>query len=259
VAGACRRQRAGPAAFLHDPSPELRRAAVATRIERANAALGKGDRAAAIAALREALAGACDKDQVDDIVKKLKEQGIKVDLAAHFGFVCSWQVIGPFDNAKGTKHAVVYPPEKGIDLNASYKGKGDVDCRWLPFTTEEPYGKVDFNKPIGKKKEAIAYALASVTLPAERRAEIRVGCATALKVFLNGKEVLSCAEYYHGMPDMDQFVIPVTLKTGRNEILIKLCQNEETGPWAEAWWFQARVCDATGVAVPLKLANQPTQ
>jgi hypothetical protein len=243
--------------FLHDRSPELRRDAVATRIEKANAALGKGDKSAGIAVLREALSGACDKDQVDDIAKKLKEQGTPVDLAAHFGFVCSWYVIGPFDNSKGTKHGVVYPPEKGIDLNATYKGKGDVDCRWMPFTTDNPYGKVDFNKPIGKKKEAIAYARAVAESPAERRAEIRVGCATALKVFHNGKEVLSCDEYYHGMPEMDQFVIPVTLKAGCNEILIKLCQNEETGPWADQWWFQARLCDTTGVAIPLTVAMKP--
>jgi hypothetical protein len=256
--------RADPAAparllpgFLHDRSPELRRGAVDTRIAAANAALVKGEKAVAVAALREALSGACDKDQVDDIAKKLREQGVDVDLAAHFGFVRSWYVIGPFDNAKGEKHAVVYPPEKGIDPNATYKGKGDVDCRWIPFTTDDPYGKVDFNKPIGKKKGVIAYARAAVESPAERRAEIRVGCAVAFKVFHNGKEVLSSNEYYHGIPEMDQFVIPVVLKAGRNEIMLKVCQDETTGSWAEEWWFQARLCDATGVAVPFTVAAKP--
>jgi hypothetical protein len=245
------------AGFLHDRSPELRREAVDNRIQAANLALGKADKTAAVALLREALSGACDKDQVADIAKKLKEQGIEVDLAAHFGFICSWYVIGPFDNAKGTKHAVVYPPEKAIDLNAVYKGQGDVDCRWTPFTTADAYGKVDFNRPIGKKKEAIAYALGVVDSPVERRAEIRVGCATAVKVFHNGKEALRCDEYYHGIPDMDQFVIPVVLKAGRNDILVKICQNEETGSWAEQWWFQARLSDATGAAIPFTVALKP--
>jgi hypothetical protein len=237
--------------FLHDRSPDLRRAAVASRIDAANAALGQRETTAAIAALREALSGACDKDQVDDIAKKLKAHGVEVDLAAHFGLIRSWYVIGPFDNARGEKLAVIYPPEKSSDLRATYKGKGDVDCRWLTFTTDQPYGKVDLNKPIGQKKGVIAYALAAIDSPAERRAEIRVAAATGLKVFHNGREVLFCDEYFHGIPDMDQFVVPVVLKAGRNEILVKVGQNEETGSWTQQWWFQARLCDSTGAAIPL--------
>jgi hypothetical protein len=244
--------------FLHDKSLELRRDAVAARVATANAALAKKDKPAAIAALRAALSGASDKDQVDDIAKKLKEQRSEVDLAAHFGFVRSWYIVGPFDNSEGTKLPVVYPPEKGVDLAATYKGKGDVDCRWGSFATDHPYGRVDLNKAVGKKKGVIAYAYAVIESPTERQAEIRVGTATALKVLCNGKELLSCDEYYHGIPEMDQFVVPTTLKVGRNEILMKLCQNEETGAWTEQWWFQARLCDATGAAVPFTVVLKPT-
>ncbi len=237
--------------FLHDRSPDLRRSAVSARIDSATAALGKGDKPAAIVSLREALSGASDQDQVDDIAAQLKRLGVEVDLAAHFGFVRSWHLIGPFDNAKGEKLGVPYPPERGTDLNASYQGKAGVDCRWTPFTTDDPHGKVDFNKPVGRLKGVLAYALAVVDSPAERRAELRLGCATGIKVFLNGSAVFTCDEYYHGIPVMDQFIVPVTLRAGRNEILVKVGQNEDTGYWAENWWFQARVCDATGVAVPL--------
>ena len=86
--------------FLHDRSPELRRESVETRLKTAKRALAKGDKNAAIAALREGFSGACDKDQVDSIAKSLKEQGINVDVAAHFGFIKSWQVIGPFEDRK---------------------------------------------------------------------------------------------------------------------------------------------------------------
>jgi hypothetical protein len=243
--------------FLHDRSPDLRRESVDTHIQAAGAALGKGDKTASVAALREALSGACDKDQVDDIAKKLKEQGVAVDLAAHFGFITSWSVVGPFDNAKGEKHLVAYPPEKGVDPNATYKGKGDVDCRWTPYTTDDPYGKVDLNKAAGKKKGVIAYSRAVIESPAARRAELRLGCAVAFKVFYDGKEVFSSEEYYHGIPEMDQFVVPVVLKAGRNEIMVKVCQNEDVGWWSEQWWFQARLCDSTGVAVPFTVAAAP--
>ncbi len=235
--------------FLHDRSPELRREAVDLRMKEAARAFGKGEKSAAVAALREAFSGACDKDQVDEIVAKLKEQGIAVDLAAHFGFVRSWHLLAPFDNPKGTNFAVAYPPEKGVDLAAVYKGKGGVECRWLPHTTADPYGEVNLNKVLGKKKGAIAYARAVVVSPAERRAELRVGCINSLKVFLNGAEAFACEECHHGT-EMDQYVIPVTLKAGRNELLLKVCQNEQTEPWAQNWAFQARLCDATGAPVP---------
>jgi hypothetical protein len=39
------------------------------------------------------------------------------------------------------------------------------------------------------------------------------------------------------------------LKKGRNEILVKICQNEQTEDWAQTWDFQLRVCDALGTAV----------
>jgi hypothetical protein len=249
-------------AFLHDRSADLRRASVETRFDTAKKLLAQGDRTAAIAVLREALSGACDRDQVDSIADKLKEQGIVVDLAALFGFIRTWHVIGPFDNANGTKIAVAYPPENGVNLKTMCKGKGDVACRWEPFTTDHPYGKVDFNKAIGRKKGVIAYAWTALESPVDRPAEIRVGSATAVKVFHNGKEVLNNDEYFHGIPEMDQFVIPIKLRAGPNEILIKVGQNEETGSWTEQWWFQARLCDSTGVALHLnaaaKVAARPT-
>jgi hypothetical protein len=243
--------------FLHDRSQELRRDAVATRIDAASAALKKGDKAVAVAALQEALSGACDKDQVDDIAKKLKEQGVAVDLATHFGFVRSWQLIAPFDNPKGKNFAVAYPPEKGVDLNATYKGKAGAECRWVPFATAEPYGEVNLNKALGKTKGAIAYAQTVVEVPAGRRAELRVGCINSLKVFHNGEEVFSCEECHHGA-EMDQYIIPVTLKAGRNELLLKVCQNEQTETWAQAWSFQARLCDSAGAAVPFSVEAKRT-
>ncbi len=240
--------------LLHDPSPELRRDAVAAAIEVARrleglartAELSKAD---LIAAWREALSGACDKDQVDEIVKQLEALGVKVDLAAHFGFVRRWHLAAPFDNPKGGSFDTVYPPEKGVDLSAVHKGKKGVEVRWKEYTTTDPYGQVDLNKAIGKEKGAIAYAFAVVDSPAERPVEVRVGAINAIKVFLNGKEIFARNESHHGMT-FDQYVGKGKLKAGRNELLLKVCQNEQTEEWAQNWAFQARLCDATGVAVP---------
>jgi hypothetical protein len=57
---------------------------------------------------------------------------------------------------------------------------------------------------------------------------------------------------------MDQHVGAGVLHAGRNEILVKICQNEQTEDWAQSWSFQLRVCDASGVAVQLN-AVAPTR
>ena len=47
-----------------------------------------------------------------------------------------------------------------------------------------------------------------------------------------------------------------TLKAGRNEILIKVCQNEQKEDWAQMWSFQLRTCDSVGSAVPATQSAQ---
>ncbi len=234
--------------MLQDPSSELRRDAVARAMGEADKLFDAKDGGAA-AAYRKALAGACDKDQVDRIAGQLKELKEKVDLAAHFGFVKQWHLVGPFDNSKQNGFEVAYPPEKSVDLKASYKGKDGKEVRWSSTSTTDPYGLVDLNKALAKHKGAVAYAFAVVNSPAARPVEVRVGSITALKVFLNGKQVFAREEYHHGT-EVDQYVARGQLKKGRNELLIKVCQNEQTEPWAQAWGLQARLCDAIGAAVP---------
>ena len=102
---------------------------------------------------------------------------------------------------------------------------------------------------LGKHKGTVAYAYAVALSPAERPVQIRAGSANALKLFLNGKEVFAREEYHHGM-EMDQYVGTGTLKAGRNDLLVKVCQNEQSEPWAQNWMFQVRLCDAVGAAVP---------
>jgi len=75
---------------------------------------------------------------------------------------------------------------------------------------------------------------------------------TGLKVFLNGKEVFAREEYHHGM-ELDQYVARGELKAGRNELLLKVCQNEQTEAWAQSWRFQVRLCAPAGVAVPFRV------
>jgi hypothetical protein len=235
--------------MLRDPSPELRRDAVAAVLVEARSRLEKGDKNAARAAYQRALTGACDKDQVDQIVKKLDKLGVAIDVAAHFGFVRSWLLAAPFDNHNDAGFNAAYPPEKGVDPAAVYQGKDGKEARWQAVTTKDPYGVVNLNQELGKQKGVVAYAYAVLDSPKERPIQIRAGSINGIKIFLNGKEVYHRDEYHHGM-DVDQHVARATLKAGRNELLVKVCQNEQKEDWAQDWKFQVRLCDAVGAAVP---------
>ena len=78
--------------------------------------------------------------------------------------------------------------------------------------------------------------------------ELRLGCKNAWKIWLNGELLFGRDEYHRGM-SIDQYQLPAQLKEGKNTILVKLCQNEQTEQWTVEWQFQLRVCDATGTAV----------
>jgi hypothetical protein len=240
--------------MLQDPSSELRRDAVAAVLKQARSQLDKGNEDAARAAYRRALTGACDKDQVDTITKELDKLGVKIDVAAHFGFVRQWLLLAPFDNHNDVGFNVAYPPEKGVDPKAVYKGKDGKEARWVAFTTKDPYGVVNLNKALGKQQGVVAYAYAVIESPTERAIQIRAGSVNGIKIFLNGKELYHLDEYHHGA-DVDQHIAHGMLKAGRNELLLKVCQNEQKEDWAQEWVFQARLCDAVGAAVPFAQAN----
>jgi hypothetical protein len=238
-----------------DPSPELRRDAVARVIEQGQALLERKDDKSARQTFQRALTGACDKDQVDTITAALGKLGVKVDLQAHFGVVSSWHVIAPFDHTNNSGWDKAYPPEKGVDPNKTYKGKLGKEAKWVTIHTKEPYGYVDLNKELGKMKGSIAYAFAVIDSPKEQLVELRAGSANALKIFLNGKLIFAREEYHHAM-DFDQYAARGTLKAGKNEILLKVCQNEQTENWAQVWAFQLRICDKVGAAVPFTEAEK---
>jgi hypothetical protein len=234
-------------AMLNDPGAELRRDAIAQAYQDAARLPDKDQKAAAFRKLFEA---AREPDQVDLLAEELKKLGVVVDITDHYGFISRWLLIGPFDNTRDGDFHKAYPPEQKVDVSAVCKGKGDQDVRWTAHQTNDSRGLVDLNKAIGKHHAVVAYAFAAVDSPQLRPVEIRAGSNNAVKLFLNGKQIYFREEYHHGQR-MDQHVGRGTLRAGRNEILIKVCQNDQTDTWAQNWTFQVRVCDALGGAVPL--------
>jgi hypothetical protein len=236
--------------MLNDPGLELRRDAVDRAISTAQKLLDHGDKPAAQVAFRKAFAASRDRDQVMDLAKRLEAIGDTVDLTRHFGCVQDWHIIGPFDNTDRVGFARAYAPEAAIKLNGEYEGKppadgGDSQLRWVEHHSEDQFGIVDLNKAIGKHMGAVAYAVTHLEAKKDQPIRIHVGSSNAIKLWLNGKLVYERDEYHHGM-SMDQYQATGQLKSGRNTLLLKVCQNEQKEEWAQDWTFQLRVCDPTG-------------
>jgi hypothetical protein len=243
--------------MLNDPGQELRRNAVEVAFADAQKLLDT-DKVVARDALQKSFIAARDLDQVQEIAAKLVDLDVYVNLAAHLGFIQRWQVVGPFDNRGGKGFTAIFPPEEGVDLGMTYAGKDGTQVGWRDFRTAGAPGrvvpatlaKVDLNAIIGRHKGAVAYAFAVVESPTEQGVELRAASPNGIKLFLNGTGICAC-EDYHRNARLDTHIGRGLLKAGRNEILVKVCQNEQQDAWAQDWVFQLRVCDAIGGAVPL--------
>ena len=229
-----------------DPSLPLRAKAIKRMLAEADTAEGSQ----AFSILVSALEKARDVNQVVAAAEKLDEKGVAINLQKQLGFLAEWQLAGNFDNAKGEGFDVVHGPEKNVeevDLEAEYDST-DGKAKWQAHNTTDSLGLVDLNEVIGKVKGVSAYAYTTFRAEEEREAEIRIGCINAHKVWLNGKLIVNNNVNHNGISP-DKFSGRGQLAKGDNNILVKVCQNEQTQPWAQRWQFQVRVCDETGKAI----------
>ncbi|UCE20024.1 MAG: tetratricopeptide repeat protein [Gemmatimonadota bacterium] len=148
-----------------------------------------------------------------------------------------WWVIGPFEN-KGGFHRK-FPPEKEIQLDRAYKGKGGK-VRWRQAGDNLFDGYVNLKELLNPDKWTVAYGLLTFHSPTLRQAQLRVGTNEATKIWLNGEEVWLNNRRRGAYIDND--IIPVALLEGTNTVLIKVCQ--KTGEWG----FYFRITDPEGRA-----------
>jgi hypothetical protein len=238
--------------MLDDPGAELRYEAVAAAVAAVESQ--PVDSAAATTELHKLLAAARDGKQVEAIARALGRRGESVDLVKQFGFITGWQVAGVYDNTGGRGFRTAYPPERGVNLDAEHARKvGEVV--WRPATADKA-GTIDLNRVFDDRPKAVvAYAYAEVDSPVERSVHVRAASATAIKVFINGREVLA-REMYHQSFDRDMHIARARLIMGRNAVLVKVCQNDRTEAWAQNWMFQLRLTDELGATIPLTVVTK---
>ena len=176
--------------------------------------------------------------QLAEFCLELKLHDKAHELMQKTGFFpeTAWATLGPFDNTKGVGYSTAFIPEEEsqIDKTAEYDG-ATSKIRWSKSTDETLDGFMEFGQD---EQFYAAYAWISFTSPEEREAEIRFDSDDQGKVFLNGKKV-----YAHRRTrgaTVDRRTIPITLVSGENTILVKVCN--ESLPWG----FYLRITDTDG-------------
>lgn len=138
-----------------------------------------------------------------------------------------WYFAGPFDNTDGKAFDFAFPPEKGVDLKATYAGKGGAKVQWKEFTGFKTGAVIDLSKVTGTKADAAVYLYHTFESPKAFQWPLSFGSDDTLSVFANGKRVHHEPYVRPAAPDQDRVVIDV--KEGKNELLVKICQ--EAGGW----------------------------
>jgi len=238
--------------------PEFRADAVDLALAAGEKAKTRGDSADAVAEFRRAFDHARESGQITAAAGKLAELGQKVDVPRQMGLVTSWMLLGPFDAPGTSGFDQVFPPEKGVDLQARYRMQDGMEHGWQPHHAEHILGDVNLIGVWGPIGEAVGYAYTELDSPREQTAELRCSADDNLTVWLNGEKVQSRLMWLNGSR-LDRFRTPVTLRAGKNRLLVKICQgpHHRDPDVPNDWKFVLRFCDPAGAGLALEPSLKP--
>jgi putative membrane-bound dehydrogenase-like protein len=145
----------------------------------------------------------------------------------------SWHVLGPFENGPdraGLEKA--FPPEKGIDLKATYDGKaGKVSWRTIKAGAGNYFDLQAFHG--AGSPQSVSYLYREIESPADQDATVLLGTDDGCKLWVNDQLVHKSAATRAAAPEQD--VVKVKLKKGKNKVLLKI----DNGDGAHGFYFSA--------------------
>lgn len=154
-------------------------------------------------------------------------------LGPVFAPLTYWMVVGPFPVKAGIDLSTVHPPEEpDRDLTAVQKG-GREPLKWK--LVRMLGNRISFDRELGAQTNCNGYGLTYIECPGETKAQLGIGGDDTVRVWLNGEVVYENLESRKCVVDDGQ--VPVTLKAGPNEILVKIGQS--TGEWGFALTLRA--------------------
>jgi len=150
-----------------------------------------------------------------------------------------WHTIGPFPAGDFKKaFAQAFPPEKKINLAKTYG-----ELKWTPQPTWKD-GQVHNTL---KGVNSANYLHRVIESPGKGPLEISLGRDDAIKVFLNGRQVL--AKEVMGGAAADQDKVTLQLKAGKNDLLLKIVN--AGGP--SGFYFSTKPAIPANIAAIIKI------
>lgn len=149
--------------------------------------------------------------------------------------ISPWQYIGPFDYAGGRGYDTVFPPEREINLAAQYDGKGGEKIGWKQGNFND--GQVN-NLALFKPEhndDAVIYLHRELDFGGAVELPVSFGSDDTLTVWLNGERIIAEANQRPCAPDQNLAVL--RLRSGKNSLLVKICQ----GSGAFAFYYAAKL------------------
>ena len=152
-----------------------------------------------------------------------------------------WWVMGPFPAEPPKALDKVFPPERGIDLKATYEGKDGKPIAWrkverqvAPAADLSDEFFVNLLEVFAQyHSDSVAYALTYLHAPEDTEASLAFGSDDGIAIWLNGKEL---HRHEIGRPyQTKEDRIPLPLKRGSNALLLKINQ------YGGGWGFGAHV------------------
>jgi HEAT repeat protein len=203
-----------------------------------------GDLDRAESHLMEVVLGSFSRDvktRATDELRKLGRDPLRNVRKA--GFVVDWWLVGPIEDADGAGLEKRFFPEEAIDLEKVHL-IGPRRFRWQRLKDLPLDGRVDLVPVFRRSDRRLAYGHTEVESPAETDVLFKIGSNDGVACWLNGERV-------HLNPasrtlTVDEDVVKVRLREGRNRILIKVV-NASGG-----WEFCLRSTRPDGT--PLELA-----
>jgi hypothetical protein len=197
--------------------------------------LGVGEHARATASLRPV--GTPQFGTVAAAVT-VREDGASFTLSSEetiYPSINAWWVIGAFDCPHAQELKPVFPPEREIDLKATYPGHSGAKIAWRRVERKigagsNPRGEffIDLHKALECKLDHVcAYALTYLHAPRALDAVLALGSDDGNVVWLNGREVHR-NHIQRGYATREDRV-KLHLRHGSNAVLIKIGQAE--GGW----------------------------
>jgi tetratricopeptide (TPR) repeat protein len=154
-----------------------------------------------------------------------------------------FQVVGGWDNDQGKGFDAPWPPEREVDLQGRYDG-ALMQIRWQA-PPRDIVGAAVLSDFVAPDNWSVAYAASGVRAPRDGAYEVRLASTDPLKLWVNGELVFETRQV-ESTWGLDQFVLPVKLRAGENQLLIKLAHR--TGRWR----LHARVTGERGAPVDVR-------